>query len=246
MSWVFWFGRKKLPQDTCFIFWNVFSQETLSPLPYPWSNYTRYCHCRFQIFWLLRPTKLDSAFLGFRHFYYVQFGGFQQNINGQSSGVLDKKNGGQKIRIEWRMPCCVLLKCVWMLQQNFQDDTLLYSVTREIVQVDLMFSSRARAGLEDPFEQRLCLMLLGYLGFSGLAHPVKAEQYTIDQKWQIDFSLHANSNQWAVAMWGIEKDSGTALGFNRRGLCFFPPSVFPQVRGGRRERAQTSSPSCCL
>lgn len=58
------------------------------------------------------------------------------------------------------------------------DDALLYCVTREILQAELMFSSRARAGLEDSFQQRLCLMLLGYLGFSGLAHPVKAEQYS--------------------------------------------------------------------
>lgn len=75
-----------------------------------------------------------------------------------------------------------------------QDGSLLYSVTREIVQAELMFNSRARAGLGDSFQQRLCLMLLGCLGFSGLAHPVKAEQYSADQEWQTDFSFHANSS----------------------------------------------------
>lgn len=56
------------------------------------------------------------------------------------------------------------------------DGTLLYGVTREILQAELMFSSRAQAGLEDSFQQRLFLMLFGCLGSSGLAHPVKTEQ----------------------------------------------------------------------
>ena len=83
----------------------------------------------------------------------------------------------------------------------------MYSVTREIVQAELMFSSRTRAGLEDSFEQRLCLMFLGYLGFSGLAHPVKAEQYTTGQEWQIDFPFHADSTPWVVDVCSVEKDS---------------------------------------
>lgn len=104
-----------------------------------------------------------------------------------------------------------------------------------------MFSSRTTAGLEDSFEQRLRLMLLGYLGFSGLAHPVKAEKYTTDQEWQIDFPLHANSNRWVVDIWNIEKDSVAVLRFNRSGLCLFPNSVLPQVHGCRRGGAQTGS-----
>lgn len=74
----------------------------------------------------------------------------------------------------------------------------MYSVTREIVQAELMFSSRERAGLEDSFQQIFCLMFLGGLDFSGLAHSMKVEQYCTDQEWQIDFPLHANSNLWVV------------------------------------------------
>lgn len=81
------------------------------------------------------------------------------------------------------------------------DDALLYCVTREILQVGLMFSSRTQAGLKDSFQKRLCLMLLGYLSFSGSAHPVKAEQYSTDGEWQIDFPFSANSSWWVVAIW---------------------------------------------
>lgn len=74
------------------------------------------------------------------------------------------------------------------------DDSLLYSVTREIAQAELMFSSRTRATLGDSVQQRLDLLLLGCLGFSGLTYPVNTEQHSTDQEWQIDFSFHANSN----------------------------------------------------
>lgn len=77
-------------------------------------------------------------------------------------------------------------------------------------------------------------MLLGYLGFSGLAHPVKAEQPTTEQEWQIDFPLHANSSRWVAGIWSIEKGSMAALGFNRSGFRL-PPGVFPRCVGAGEE-----------
>ena len=114
----------------------------------------------------------------------------------------------------------------------------MYLVTREIIQAELMLSSTTRAGLEDSFEQRLCLMFLGYLGFSGLAHPVKVEQYTTDKEWQIDFPFHADSSPWAVDICSIEKASVVVQCFSRSGLCIFPDSGSPQVHGSWRGGAR--------
>ena len=114
----------------------------------------------------------------------------------------------------------------------------MYLVTRETVQAELMLSSRTRAGLEDSFEQRLCLMFLEYLGFSGLAHPGKAEQYTTDQKWQIDLPFHADSSPGVVDICNIEKDSVVVQFFSRSGLCVFSDSGSPQVHGSWRGGAR--------
>lgn len=93
-------------------------------------------------------------------------------------------------------------------------DSSLYSVTGEIVQAEPMFSSRARAGLEESFQQRLCVMLLGGLGFSGGAHPVRAGQYCSEQEWQIDLPVQANSDWWAGYLeLCIEKDPVAASRF---------------------------------
>lgn len=71
---------------------------------------------------------------------------------------------------------------------------LLYGVTREILQAELIFSSRARAGLEDSFQQRLFLVLFGCLDFSGSVHPVNTEQVQRETGKLISCSVQTPAN----------------------------------------------------
>lgn len=99
-----------------------------------------------------------------------------------------------------------------------------------------VLSSRARAGLQDSFQQRLCWMLLGGLGFSGLAHPVKAKRYRADHEWRIDVHLQGNATDgWYISgtlCW--ERFCG-CVQVSAEGCLCFPTSVF-QVPQGRRRR----------
>lgn len=122
----------------------------------------------------------SRAALGFSEFHCVPFGVFLQNNEWGSHQVCGQGNGGQKAHpgtTRWKAPCWEALKPVWIMWPNFQltgcSLITLFSVTRETVQVEVMFSSRARSALEDSFQQSLCLMLSGCLGVSGLAHPQK-------------------------------------------------------------------------
>lgn len=143
--------------------------------------------------------------MGLSQFHCVQFGGFQQNINGTDIRCVDRENGGQEarpVRNEWRTPCWECLGCVWITRGNFQalDDCLLCSVTREIVQAELMFSSRTRAGIGDSFQQRTlpdCVRMSWPFWFGSSCESRTIEYRAGVANW---FPLHANST-WMVVIW---------------------------------------------
>lgn len=181
-------------QDSCLIKKKISTKETISPLS--WFNNRQSSDISFsRFFWLLWSPKLDKIFLLCSVWRILaEYKWDSHQACGQGEWRTKSKNWRKNTMLRAPKICLnYTAKC-----SGWLDDDLLYSVTREIVQAELMFSSRERAGLEDSFQQIFCLMFLGGLDFSGLAHSMKVEQYCTDQEWQIDFPLHANSNLWVV------------------------------------------------
>lgn len=95
------------------------------------------------------------------------------------------------------------LNCTTQLS-GWLDDTRWYSVTGEIVQAELIdVRQQGKSWSWRFFSAQTLPGALRMSCLSGLGHPVRTEQYSTDQEWQVDFPSHANSNWWVVDIWSF-------------------------------------------